>query len=103
MNARRLVENLTIDRNGYRRRSVRRMWSSDELPMPRAFFRGPRWKRLCDVREVPIAEIDPVAAKYHRPGRKLLIFTFEDEVRERICEQLRFDVYAQWSDPRDRL
>ena len=98
---RRLVENLTLSRRGSRRRALRRMWSTDNLSMPRAFFSGPRWKRLCGVQEIPIAAIDPIAATYHRPGRKLLVFTFEEEIRERICEQLRFNVYAQWSDPRE--
>ena len=94
-----LLENLTLDRRGRRRRSLRRMWSLDQLPMPRAWFTGPRWKRLCEVRELPIADVDPVAAQYHRPGRKLLLFSFEDEVRERVLVRLRDDVYAEWTDP----
>lgn len=98
-----LVENLTLDRNGNRRRSVRRMWSMDRLPMPRAFFRGPKWKRLCGVREIPIAEIDPIAAQYHRPGRKLLIFSFEPDVRERVCQAIQYDRVAMWSDPLEWL
>jgi len=98
-----LVENLTLDRNGQRRRAMRRMWSMEQLPMPRAFFRGPRWKRLCGVRETPIVEIDPVAAQYHRKGRKLLIFSFEDDVRERVLEELRPEVFAMWSDPREQV
>jgi hypothetical protein len=100
---RNLVENLTLDRRGRRRRSLRRMWSLEQLPMPRAFFTGPKWKRLCEVREVPIAEIHPQAAELHRPGRKLLIFSFEDEVRERVLERLGHDVFACWSDPREQL
>jgi hypothetical protein len=79
------------------------MWSFDHLPMPRAFFKGPKWKRLCDVSERLIADVDPFAAQYHRPGRKLLMFTLEDDVRERACEQLRPNVFAQWSDPREQL
>src|SRR5205807_90016 len=102
-NHRSLVENLTLDRFGRRRRSVRRMWSLDQLPMPRAFFRGPKWRRLCGVAELLIADVDPVAAQYHRPGRKLLLFSFEDDVRERVLEPLRHDVVAQWSDPREQL
>lgn len=99
---RRLVENLTLDRHGRRRRSLRRMWSTDDLPMPRAYFCGPRWKRICGVEEIPIADLHPVAAQYHRPGRKLLVFSLVDDVRELICEPLRGDVYAMWSDPRER-
>jgi hypothetical protein len=98
-----LVENLTLDRLGRRRRSVRRLWSFDHLPMPRAFFRGPKWKRLCGVSERLIADVDPFAAQYHRPGRKLLLFSFEDDVRERACVPIRGDVCAQWSDPREQL
>ncbi len=81
----------------------RRMWSLDGLPMPRAFFRGPRWKRECEVREVPIAEIDSVAARFHRLGRKLLVFSFENEVRERACHEIRPGVSAEWSDPLEQL
>lgn len=94
-----LAENLTLDRRGRRRRSVRRMWSTDNLPMPRAFFKGPKWKRLCGVEERPIAEVHPIAAQYHRPGRKLLIFTFEDEVRERVLQrEIRPGVIPMWSE-----
>lgn len=99
---RRLIENLTLDRFGRRRRSVRRMWSTDNLVMPRAYFRGPRWKRICGVKEIPIAALDPERARFHRPGRKLLVFSLVDDVRELICEPLRGDVYAMWSDPRER-
>jgi hypothetical protein len=94
-----LVENLTLDRRGRRRRSVRRMYSLDNLPMPRAFFKGPKWKRHCGVREVPIADVLPIAAQYHRPGRKLLIFSLEDEVRERVLpREIRPGVIPMWSD-----
>lgn len=58
---------------------------------------------MCGVQHVPIATVDPIAAQYHRPGRKLLVFTFEDEVRELVLERLNHEVYAQWSDPRERL
>lgn len=98
-----LLINLTEDRHGRRRRSVRRMWSFDGLPMPRAFFGGPKWKRLFDVREVPIAEVHPIAAQYHRPGRKLLLFSFEDEVRERTLERIAPERFAMWSDPAEVL
>lgn len=99
MTPKQLVENLTLDRRGGLRRSVRRMYSLDALPMPRAFFRGPKWKRLCGVVERPIAEIHPIAAQYHRPGRKLLIFSFEDEVRERILpREIRPGVIPMWSE-----
>lgn len=95
----RLVENLTLDRRGRRRRSVRRMWSLDRLTMPRAFFCGPKWKRLCGVTERPIAEIDPAAAALHRPGRKLLMFSLEDEVRERVLPpEIRPGVIPMWDD-----
>jgi hypothetical protein len=82
-----------------KRESTRRMWSFDRLPMPRAFMRGPKWRRLFDVKEIPIAEIDPVAAELHRPGRKLLVFTLEDDVRELLftdVPELRPGVYAMW-------
>ena len=80
------------------------MWSLDRLPMARAFFTGPKWRRHFDVREIPIADVDPEAARLHRPGRKLLMFTFEEDVRELVQlgagtfrgEELRPGVFAQW-------
>jgi hypothetical protein len=99
-----LVESLTLERQHPRRRAVRRMWSLDNLPQPRAWFYGPKWKRHFNVQERPIAEIDPVAAQLHRPGRKLLMFTFEDEVRELTSrgfnepEEIRPGVFAEWDD-----
>lgn len=99
-----LVGVLTQERQTVRRvRKIRRMWSTDRLPMPRAFFFGRRWKKLCDVTERPIAEVDPEAAKYHRPGRKLLLFSLEEEVRERVLEQLAPGVFAEWTDVKERL
>jgi hypothetical protein len=86
-----------------RRASTRRLWSFDHLPMPRCYMRGPKWRRAFDVREIPIADLDPQAAKLHRPGRKLLVFTLEPDVRELVCEPIRGDVYAMWSDPRELL
>jgi hypothetical protein len=97
------LEHVTRYRKDLRRLSTRRMWSLDRLPLPRAYFRGPMWKRLCGVHETPIADIDADAAKLHRPGRKLLIFSFEDEVRERVLQPVRHDVVAGWSDPREQL
>jgi hypothetical protein len=103
MDAVTLIENLTLDRRtGRPRRSLRRMWSLDQLSMPRAFFTGPKWKRLCGVEERPIADVLPEAATYHRPGRKLLLFSLEDDVRERVLEELRPGVYAEWTDVRER-
>lgn len=71
--------------------------------MPRAFMYGPRWRRHFDVREVPVADVDPVAAKYHRPGRTLLVFTFEPDVRELLQLEIRPGVFAEWSDPREQI
>lgn len=100
-----LVDQLTAERQAPRRRRIRRMWSLDRLPMAQAFFHGPKWKRLCGVEEKRIADIDPAAAKLHRPGRKLLMFSLEDEVRElatrrglKVYEELRPGVFEEWSD-----
>jgi hypothetical protein len=61
--------------------------SIDELPMQR-----------------PIADVDPPWASRCRAGRKfVLVFTFEDEVRERVLEEIRPGVFAQWSAPLERL
>jgi hypothetical protein len=106
LSAEQLLERVTSERRTVPpriRRSVRRMWSLDRLPMPRAFMTGPRWRSTFGVREVPIAELDPDAARFHRPGRKLLMFSLEEDVRERVTlgygarEQLRPGVFEEWS------
>jgi hypothetical protein len=85
------------------RRGTRRMWSLDQLPMARTFMTGPRWRSSFGVLEVPIVELDPDAARFHRPGRKLLMFSLEEDVRELLLEEIRPGVFAAWSDPRERL
>jgi hypothetical protein len=105
---RKLLAQVTEERRRTRarqqkREATRRMWPLEQLPMPRVYMHGPKWRRFFDVQERPIAEIDPEAAKLHRPGRKLLWFSLEDDVRERVLEPLGFDRYAEWSDPRERL
>jgi len=81
----------------------RRLFPVNHLPMPRVWLQGPKWRRLFDVKNVPIAEIDRLAARYHRPGRKVLTYDFAEDVRELVCEQIRFDVFAEWCDPREIL
>ena len=78
--------------------------SIDELPMPRAWMHGPRWQSHFGVTQRPIADVDPPWASRCRAGRKfVLVFTFEDEVRERVLEEIRPGVFAQWSAPLERL
>jgi len=71
--------------------------------MPRVWLQGPKWQRAFNVQALPIAEVHPEAAKYHRPGATLLFYDFIDDVRELVCERLQVDVYAEWSDPRERF
>ena len=71
-------------------KGTRRVWSPDRLPMPRALFHGPKWRRRCDV--YLLGSVTPK-----------LVFSFEDEVRERVLEQLRPGVFAMWSDPFEQL
>jgi hypothetical protein len=97
------TERQAVQRKQRRRASTRRMWSLDDLSMPRAYMRGPRWRSMFNVREVPIADIDPQAAQYHRPGRKLLMFSLEADVHELVQEEIRPGVFAEWSDPYERL
>jgi hypothetical protein len=70
--------------------------------MPRVWMWGPKWRRGFDVRNPLIAEVHPESAKYHPPRRRLLVYNLEPDVRELVCEPIRFDVYAEWSDPRER-
>lgn len=97
MSVEQLVDRVTVERPARPRRGVRRMWSLDRLPMPRVFMTGPRWRSAFGVREIPIADLDAAAAKLHRPGRKLLIFSLEEDVRERVMPpEIRPGVYAEW-------
>jgi hypothetical protein len=98
-----LLTRVTTERQVSRRRRLRKLHSLDNLPALRCFLHGPKWRRHFGITETPIAEIDPNAARFHRPGRKLLLFTLEADVRERIQEEIRPGVYAEWSDPRERL
>jgi len=95
-----LIERATRERQTRKRReSTRRMYSFDGLISVRCFMRGPKWKRTFGVREVPIAEVAPESAPYHRPERKLLIFSLEEDVRELVFvgrEEIRPGVYAEW-------
>lgn len=66
----------------------------------RVWFKGPKWKRLCGVREVPIADIVPAdQIGWHRPGKRVLVFSIEEEIRERVLEEIRPGVYSMWTDP----
>lgn len=87
-----------------KRRSFRRVWPIEFTSgiFVKFFMTGPRWKSLFGVVERPIAEIDPIAAKYHRPGRKLLIVSLEEDIREITAEgwgaheELRPGIRAEW-------
>jgi hypothetical protein len=61
------------------------------LPLPRVFLQGPHRKRF----------LVPFKSDKGRP-RGPWLYDFADDVRELACEQVRFDVYAMWSDPRER-
>jgi hypothetical protein len=84
---------------GYR--GTRRIWSYDHLPMPRAFMHGPHWRRYFDVRRnVRARGQEPVAQELEDA---MLVFTFEDDVRERVLDEVRPGVVSQWSDPLERV
>jgi hypothetical protein len=79
-----------------------RLWSLDRLPMARAFLTGPRWRSTFDVQKRSLAEIRPPWWRHVRSGRKWVwVFTLEEDVRERLLEELSPGVFAQWSDPRE--
>jgi hypothetical protein len=69
----------------------------------RTWMWGPRWRSLFGVRHVPLVEVNPIAAPYHPADKKVWLFTLEDDVRERVLEEIRPGVYADWSDPRERF
>lgn len=66
----------------------------------RVWFYGPKWKRLCGVREVPIADVvPPEQVAWHRAGKRILVFSIEEEIRERVLEEIRPGVFSMWTDP----
>jgi hypothetical protein len=80
-----------------------RVFVFDGLRMPRVWMHGRRWKRHFGVRAVPLVDVAPGAAPYHRVGKTLLVYTFEEDIRELVLlgRELRPGVYAQWWDPRE--
>jgi hypothetical protein len=60
------------------------------LPLPRVVLTGPRCWTLCRD-----SQPDPDCWQQN-------VYDFADDVRELVCERIRFDVYAMWSDPREQ-
>lgn len=87
-----------------KRESHRRIYVLDGLRMPRVWMHGPKWRRLFDVREVLLVDLLPPSLdRYFDPRRKALTWSFEDDIRELIQDEIRPGVYAQWSDPLERI
>lgn len=85
-----------------KKRSIRRLYSTDGLGV-HVFMTGPRWRSHFQIREVPIADVvPPDQISWHPRGKKILMFSLEDECRERMCEEIRPGVFAMWSDPYER-
>jgi hypothetical protein len=76
---------------------MRRMACLAPLPNIRVFLHGPRWRRTFDVKEVA------TALPRGGPVRLVLLYDFEADVRELVLDELRPDVFAMWSDPRERI
>jgi hypothetical protein len=75
-------------------RTMRRVRTWDPiLPLSRVWLHGPRWHRL-------LANTDGLIEYDRELG--LSIYDFTDDVRELVCEPIRHDVYAMWTDPRER-
>ena len=83
---------------------MRRIWPVPDFTLRnvRVFVAGPQRRRAFNIRRRPIAEVAPLAAQCHRRGKQLWWFDLEDDVRELVLERIRFDVYAEWTDPRER-
>lgn len=83
---------------------MRRLRVRDPLPNARVWLRGPKWQRAFHVQHLAFSAVHPPCEQYPNPtDQKFWWYDFEDDVRELACERLRFDVYAEWSDPRERL
>lgn len=84
---------------------LRQICSADDLPILRTLICGPDWRKGFEVRRRRASEIWPHVGRVRsrRARKTVLAFTFEQDIRERICEELRPGVYAQWSDPYEWL
>jgi hypothetical protein len=69
------------------------------LPAANFWLSGPRWRRAFALARVTLP---PIAG---RPlaRRHVLVYDQAEDVRELVLEPLRFDVFAEWVDPRERL
>jgi hypothetical protein len=93
------------------RRGQRRLYVFDGLRMPFVWVTGPRWRRYfgvreaCQVRYVHCGETGRIAVVRGPLRAQMLIYSFEDDVRELVLMQreIRPGVYAQWWDPREDL
>jgi hypothetical protein len=88
-----------------RKRAVRmlRVRVKDHLPMAGVWMRGPKWQRAFNVQCRRIAEVEPAEAVHYRPSQTFWWYDFEADVRERVLDEIRPGVVAEWSDPRERL
>lgn len=80
----------------------RRIYVLDGLRTSRVWMHGPRWRSSFGVREVPLVDL------LHPPcvsntKRKVLTWSFEDDIRELMLDEIRPGVFAQWSDPFERI
>jgi hypothetical protein len=70
-----------------RRLQMVRFRVRDPLPMSRVWFHGPKWQRAFDLQH----------------DEKSWWYDCEPDVRERVCEEIRPGVVADWCDARERL
>jgi hypothetical protein len=68
--------------------------------MPHVWLHGPRWIACFGVQRVPARQIFP---DFVPSNRVFLVYSFEQDLRELMCAELRPGVYADWSDAREQL
>jgi hypothetical protein len=69
----------------------------ERLPALRVALYGRRWWRLCTGARGELATLFDVYVG------ELIYPHIEEEVRERIVEEMRPGIASMWSDPRERL
>lgn len=84
-------------------RKTRRLECLAPLPSCRVFITGPRWRQRFGVELRALADVAPQSTQFHPDGRKILIYDFEDDVRELVLVPIRGELPAMWSDPREQL
>ncbi len=85
-----------------------RGYASTELAWPRVWVSyasrsGERKARAAGIERRRVLDVFPKCTDRRQPDRRAWFYDFEEDVRERLFEELRPGVVAMWADPLERL